>query len=218
MRSTTSAQKLSEEGIDHILEKMSEAFRNLPRSPILHKPSEEGLAYEEVTFPSMDGTALEGWWMPCPGSERTIIANHPMGFTRSGLPSHLEPWKSVWGPSGNDFEVNFIPDYRILHEAGYNVLAYDLRNHGHSAAANGGIISSGIFESRDILASIQYVQNRPDIHSVKIGLFSRCLGCDATMYAMQQHPQAFAKVSCMVAPQPVSEEISFLVNNWHWPG
>ena len=88
MGSTTSVQKLSEEGIDHIHDKMSEAFRNLPRSPILHKPSEEGLAYEEVTFPSMDGTTLEGWWIPCPGSERTIIANHPMGFTRSGLPSH----------------------------------------------------------------------------------------------------------------------------------
>ena len=32
---------------------------------------------------------------------------------------------------------SLIPDYKILHDAGYNVLAYDLRNFGHSGAANG---------------------------------------------------------------------------------
>jgi pimeloyl-ACP methyl ester carboxylesterase len=41
--------------------------------------------------------------------------------------------------SGNGFEVNLVPDYKILHDAGYNVLAYDLRNHGLSSAANGGV-------------------------------------------------------------------------------
>ncbi|AGZ43472.1 hypothetical protein AFR_26040 [Actinoplanes friuliensis DSM 7358] len=34
-----------------------------------------------------------------------------MGFSRSGLPTHLEPWRSQWAPSGNDIEINFIPDY-----------------------------------------------------------------------------------------------------------
>lgn len=207
MSSTKLATKPSEEAIDHILEMMSDAFNQLPRSPILHKPAEEGLAYEEITFLSSDGTPLEGWFIPREGSDKIIISNHPMGFTRSGLPSHLEPWKSIWCASGNDFEVNFLPDYKILHDAGYNVLAYDLRNHGHSAAANGGIISSGIFESRDVLGSLQYVRQRPDTKSMKIGLFSRCLGCDATMYAMVQDPEAFEGVSCLVGPQPVSEEI-----------
>ena len=44
--------------------------------------------------------------------------------------------------------MNLIPDYKILHDAGYNALAYALRNFGHSGAANGGIASSGIFEAR----------------------------------------------------------------------
>ena len=90
---------------------------------------------------------------------------------------------------------------------GTHVLAYDLRNHGHSAAANGGMVSSGIFESRDVLGSLRYVRQRPDARSMKIALFSRCLGCDATMYAMVQEPQAFADVRCLVGPQPVSEEV-----------
>jgi pimeloyl-ACP methyl ester carboxylesterase len=60
-----------------------------------------------------------------------------MGFSRAGIAAHLDPWRSIWSSSGNAFEVNFVPDYKILHDAGYNVLAYDLRNFGHSGAANG---------------------------------------------------------------------------------
>ena len=36
---------------------------------------------------------------------------------------------------------------KILHDAGYNVLAYDLRNFGHSGAANGGIFTVGRYEA-----------------------------------------------------------------------
>jgi hypothetical protein len=86
---------------------------------------------------------LEGWFIPAAGSDKLIIANHPMGFSRAGMPTHLEPWRSIWAPSGNDFEVNLVPDYKILHDAGYSVLAYDLRNFSLSGAANGGIASSG---------------------------------------------------------------------------
>ena len=55
--------------------------------------------------------------------------------------------------TGNDFEVNLIPDIAILHDAGYHVLAYDLRNFGLSGAANGGLTTSGRFESRDLTSS-----------------------------------------------------------------
>jgi len=56
-----------------------------------------------------------------------------------GIPTHLQPWHADRAPSGNGFEVNLVPDYKILHEAGYNALAYDLRNHGMRSAANGGV-------------------------------------------------------------------------------
>lgn len=162
-----------------------------------------GLDFEEVSFSSIDGTPLEGWFMPAPGSKKIIICNHPMGFSRSGLPTHLEPWKSMWASSGNAFEVNLVLDYKILHDAGYNVLAYDLRNFGHSSAANGGVGSSGIFESRDVLGSLQYVRTRLDTREMTIGLLSRCLGCNSTFYAMKSTPEAFEGVRCLVGPQPV---------------
>lgn len=197
----------TEDQIVHLLDQMADSFQRQLRSPVLHLPSEQGLEYQDVTFPSLDGVPLEGWFIPSEGSKRIIIANHPMGFSRAGMPTHLEPWKTIWQPSGNDFEVNFIPDYKILHDAGYNVLAYDLRNFGYSGQANGGIASSGIFEARDVLGSLQYVRERRDTRDMTIGLFSRCLGCSSTFRAMADDAAAFADVRCLVGPQPVTMKV-----------
>jgi len=209
MSDVTAAQApgLSGEQIDRILQAMAESFGQQLRSPILHSPSEESHDYQDVTFPALDGVPLEGWFIPAAGSGKLIIANHPMGFSRSGIPTHLEPWRSVWASSGNDFEINLVPDYKILHDAGYNVLAYDLRNFGHSGAANGGIASSGIFEARDVAGSLNYARSRHDTRDMTIGLFSRCLGCSATFAAMTQFPEAFDGVRCLVGPQPVTMKI-----------
>jgi len=197
----------TDEQIDRILDATADSFVRQLRSPILHDPSEQNLVYEEVTFQALDGVPLEGWFIPATGSQKLIIANHPMGFSRSGIPAHLEPWQSVWSSSGNAFDVNFIPDYKILHDAGYNVLAYDLRNFGLSGAANGGIASSGIFESRDVLGSLRYVRDRRDTREMTIGLFSRCLGCSSAFCAMTNDPRAFDGVRCLVGPQPVTMKI-----------
>jgi hypothetical protein len=203
----THAPNLTDEQIDQMLDTVAASFGQQLRSPILHAPSEQDLEYEDVTFPSLDGVPLEGWFIPATGSDKVIIANHPMGFSRSGIPTHLEPWRSVWRSSGNDFEVDLVPDYKILHDAGYNVLAYDLRNFGHSGAANGGIASSGIFEARDVLGSLRYVRSRQDTQDMTIGLFSRCLGCSSTFCAMTLHPGAFDAVRCLVGPQPVTMKV-----------
>jgi alpha/beta superfamily hydrolase len=120
------------------------------------------------------------------------------------FPGHLEPWKQIGVAGGNDFEVNFMPDYKHLHDAGYNVLTYDMRNFGFSGAANGGAGSNGIFESRDVVGSLQYAKAREDTRNMSVGLFSRCCGGNATMIAMTKYPEHFKDVRCMVSPQPVS--------------
>jgi hypothetical protein len=189
---------------ERLLQEFADGFGFLRRSPILHSPRDQGLHYEDVTFPSGDGVPLEGWFIPAPGSDKVIIANHPMGFNRSGMPTHLEPWRSQWAASGNAFEIDFTSDYRILHEAGFNVLAYDLRNHGHSGEGNGGVNSTGIYEARDVVGSLNYVRGRPDTRDMAIGLFSRCLGASSTFAAMARFPEAFGTVRCLVASQPVT--------------
>jgi len=59
-------------------------------------------------------------------------------------------------------------DYKILHDAGYNVLAYDLRNFGLSGAANGGIASSRVFEARDVIGSLKYVHGREETRGMTV--------------------------------------------------
>jgi hypothetical protein len=159
---TAPSPERTEEQIGHLLDQFADGFSQQSRSPVLHSPAEHGLDFEDVTFPSRDGVPLEGWFIPAPASIKLVIANHPMGFTRSCLPKHLEPWRSVWAASGNAFEVDLVPDCKILHDAGYNVLAYDLRNHGLSGAANGGLTSNGIFEARDVVGALDYARSRPD--------------------------------------------------------
>lgn len=199
------ASSLSEHQISERLDNIAYGNNHPTRAPILATPADYGLNYEDVCFPALDGVPLEAWYIPREGSNKLVIANHPMGFNRYGFPSHLEPWKSMYAFAGNDFEVNFLPDYRILHDAGFNVLTYDLRNFGHSGAGNGGLLSTGRFEARDVVGSLIYARSREDLKEMTIGLFSRCLGCNATMFAMQQYPQYFDGVRCLVAPQPLSK-------------
>lgn len=203
----TDERTLTEDEIDRIIERMAGSYGQQMRSPLLHRPSEQRLDFEEVTFPALDGVPLEGWFIPAAGSDKLIIVNHPRGFSRAGMPAHLAPWKASWDASGNGWEVDFIPDFKILHEAGYNVLTYDLRNHGHSGAANGGIVSSGIFERRDVLGSLRYARQRPDTSSMTVALFSRCLGANSTIGAMVEDPDAFADVRCLVACQPLTPQV-----------
>jgi len=187
-----------------IIEAIADGFRNQPRAPLLKTPANAGLDYEDWTFPSEDGVPLEAWFIPNSGSDRLLIVNHPRGFNRYGCPSHLEPWRSVGAMGGNDFEVDFILDLRLLHDAGYNVLTYDLRNHGHSGSANGGLITSGRFESRVVIGAMAFCRSQPRLRHMSIGLFSRCMGCNSTMFAMARRPELFEGVRCLVGVQPVS--------------
>jgi pimeloyl-ACP methyl ester carboxylesterase len=194
----------AQEQADEALQRFADGFSSPRRSPVLHSPSEHGLDYEDITFPARDGVPLEGWFIPVPGSGKLIIANHPVGFSRSGIPTHLQPWHADWAASGNGFEVDLVPDYKILHDAGYNVLTYDLRNHGLSSAANGGVITHGFTESRDVVGSLEYARTRSDTRDMTIGLFSRCFGAVSTFAAMTRYPAAFDGVRCLVSPQPVT--------------
>lgn len=187
-----------------IVASIADSFAASRRSPVLGTPGEHGLDFEEVTFPASDGVPLEGWFLPAKNADTVVIVNHPRFFSRSGLPAHLEPWRSAFAATGNDIEVDLLPDLAILHEAGYHVLAYDLRNFGHSAGANGGVTSGGRFEARDVIGSLAYVRSRPDLAGTGIALFSRCLGANATIFGMQRTPEAFADVRCLVACQPLS--------------
>ncbi|KAL4872182.1 hypothetical protein BDV12DRAFT_193628 [Aspergillus spectabilis] len=143
--------------ITSFVDPLAGLFAHSLRSPVLRRPDEEGLENEEIFFPSLDGVNLEGWFIPAKGSNKLNIANHPLPRNRSGFPGHLPDFGLFGG-----FEVSFIKDYKALHNAGYNVLAYDLRNPGRSGAGSSGICGIGLLESRDVVDSIKYARSQGD--------------------------------------------------------
>ena len=66
----------AEEQIDRILQAMADSFGRQLRSPILHWPSEQGLDYQDITFPAADGVPLEGWFIPAAGSVEAKATYH----------------------------------------------------------------------------------------------------------------------------------------------
>jgi hypothetical protein len=189
---------MSEVNPDRIIDGLADFFAKSMRTPILRRPDEYGMAYEDVFFPSLDGVGLEGWFIPA-DSDRLVICNHFMPGNRYGYPGHLDPWRGFGG-----FEVNFLPQYKVLHDAGYNVLAYDLRNHGRSGSGNGGLVAIGLIEYRDVIGSVRYAKSRRDTGGMQTALLSVCLGCDSTMVAMHRHPEEFTNIEALLALQPIS--------------
>jgi len=186
--------------IDFVMRRIVKQIAAAQRSPILRRPDEYGMAYEDISFPSTDGINLEGWYMPATSpSNKIVICNHFSPGNRYGYAGHLPGRRQAGG-----FEVNFLPKYKALVEAGYNVLAYDLRNHGFSAPAQSGGYNPQFFEFKDVLGSLAYVRSREDTKDMEIHLHSMCLGGNSTLVAMHKHPEAFAAVASMMLIQPIS--------------
>jgi hypothetical protein len=189
--------------ISHKLHPMIEQFAQLfkygARTPILKRPDDYGMEYEDVYFPSDDGVPLEAWFIPA-DSNKLLIINHPMTCNRYGYPGHLPPWNIMFG----GFEVNFLPELKHLHDAGYNILTYDLRNCGMSGAANGGISGLGLLECRDVVGSVRYAKSRKDLASMTTGLYSRCMGGNSTIIAMAKWPEEFTHIQGLLLLNVVS--------------
>lgn len=187
--------------IQTALKEIAHSMVKPQRAPILRTPADYGMEYEDIFFPSFDGVPLEGWFIPA-DSNKLIIFNHPGTMNRYGFPGHVEPWSQFV-----NFEVNFVKIQAELHKAGYNILAYDMRNHGNSGEANGGVTGMGLYEWRDVIGAMQYVQSSEKLKNMTVGLYSQCAGANATFIAMTKQPEFFQDVKCFVCPQPASLNI-----------
>jgi len=166
-----------------------------PRTPIVRTPKDYDMEFEDISYKTQDGVSIKGWFIPA-DSDKVIISNHFSPANRYGFAGHLEGLDFAGG-----FEVNFLPRYKALHDAGYNILAYDLRSHGESGDGEGKISGVGYYEWQEVLASIEYVRSRNK--SAEIGLTSMCMGANATINAMEQKPEAFNDIKCLLCIAPL---------------
>jgi fermentation-respiration switch protein FrsA (DUF1100 family) len=93
-------------------------------------PAERGWAYRDVSFKDGAGLTLRGWWIPGTRHQSVVMVH---GWTSS----RQEPMSK----SG------------YLHDAGYNLLLFDLRGHGTS---DGDYTTLGWAEPDDVFSAVRF--------------------------------------------------------------
>lgn len=122
-----------------------------------------GLETRDVFFPaSIDGTRISAWYLPNPGARRAVVLVHGKDISR-----------------GMELFGRFLELAQSLHRRGFAVLLPDLRGHGMSGA---GIFSFGLYERRDVLGAVDWLQTQGFIPA-SIGLLGISLGSSAALGA-----------------------------------
>lgn len=128
-------------------------------------PSSRGWAYRDISFKDNAGLALRGWWIP--GSRNaTVVMVH--GWTSS----RQEPMGRA--------------DY--LHDAGYNLLVFDLRGHGQS---DGNYTTVGWLEPDDVHAAVTFARSQA---SGPIALLGYSMGAAVVIEEAAHDPRVTAVI------------------------
>ncbi len=121
-----------------------------PDRTVYTTPASQGLRFEEVVFPSRDGTALSGWFIPAVGKAQGTVLH---------LHGNAENMTSHFG------FVDWLP------AAGFNLFLFDYRGYGKSA---GRPNRAGVYE--DSCAALSYLRSRHDIDPARLLVFGQSLG------------------------------------------
>ena len=180
-----------------LAENLAKLFTRPHRTAMPKTPADYGMTFEDVSFDSLDGLRLSAWFIPGTGNKLAVL-NHPLycskyGFVPEGDVAQLVP-----------VHVEFLNTVRHLVNTGYNVLTYDLRNHGYSDASPSGFASIGHYEWQDAVGAMRYIEQQRDLASLDVALVSHCMGANASIRAMALEPELFRRVKAMVAVQPIN--------------
>jgi hypothetical protein len=172
------------------------------RQPVPKTPRDYGLDFEAVAFRSEDGVELKGWLI-AGDAKKLVVMVHVLGLTKYGSVASHRSLRKMY-----DKEIEFIKTARHLHDRGYSVLMFDLRNHGESGKSpNRGMTGVGLGEHLDVVAALKFVEAREDLRDLPIGFVSFCAGANTTMVALGKRPEVFRKVKCLLLFQPISMEV-----------
>ena len=128
--------------------------------------------YEAVRFPSRQANIhLSGWYIEIDPAAPVVIATHGMNASKKDA--------NVLVPAG------------MLSHSGFNVLMYDLRNHGESDHDNGRT-SIGNKEYQDVLGAWNWLIKVKGYSPERIGVYGVSLGGATTLDAFGEEPQIAA--------------------------
>jgi pimeloyl-ACP methyl ester carboxylesterase len=114
-------------------------------------PSRWGWAYDDVTLKTEDGLKLKAWYVPAKNpTKKTLVMVHGISDNRGWF-----------------VRMGVLP---MVHDD-YNVLAFDLRNHGES---DGTATSFGYHEGKDVVAAVRWLEQEKGTD--QIALYGVSLG------------------------------------------
>ena len=98
-----------------------------------------------------------------------------------------------------------------LHQADFNVVLFDLRDHGNSTVED-GLVSAGQREWRDVVAVWSWLQSEKGVPSASIGLYGVSLGAGTAAIAFDQERDieaVFLESSFASMDKILAEELAF---------
>ncbi len=128
-------------------------------------PAHWGMAYSDVSFQTADRLNLRGWWIPG-RMHKTVVMVHGLGSNRD------EPLSRAG----------------YLHQAGYNLLVFDLRGSGQS---DGGGPTMGYLEPEDVKAAVAEARRHDP---GPIAVFGYSLGAASSIEAGAVDPDVAAVI------------------------
>jgi pimeloyl-ACP methyl ester carboxylesterase len=149
------------------------------RQSLWKTPTNVGLTFEDAQFPAQDGVRLSGWFIPAVNGGETVLLVHGWRWNRLGYQAE-DMFANVTGSTN----VELLSLIKALHRDGFNVLTFDLRNHGLSAAARP--VTFGLGEAKDLLGALAYLEGRNDVDLDKIGVIGFSVGANAGLFALPQ--------------------------------
>ena len=141
-------------------------------------PAKYDIAYEDINIPLPKEARLYGWWIPASPRAPTIILVHGWGRNLSRMLQYIS----------------------YLYPLGYNLLAFDARNHGSSSPEKHPTV--GTF-SEDTLAAINYVTQSGLTSSSEFGIIGLSIGGGAAINAASVDHQVKSVITVGALSHPV---------------
>eukprot|EP00966_Prymnesium_polylepis_P174162 4029745-Prymnesium_polylepis.1 len=98
--------------------------------------------------------------------------------------------------------VDHVKLYKVLHDAGYHVLTWDMRNHGQSEKRLPS--AWGALEYKDHVGAMDWIAAHPDLKDCKIAYLPLCVGGSSFLIANSKEPEKFKNVAAIAVTNLVS--------------
>jgi pimeloyl-ACP methyl ester carboxylesterase len=159
-------------------------------APGVMDPVSQGVYYDPVELLSLDGTKLEGWLVPLVDARRVLAE-------KEGVLHRKQPAIVLVHDFGASRQ-QMLPLVAPLHEAGFVVLAINLRGHGPSANIGS---TFGLNEANDVRAAVEMLRRRSFVDPEAIAVLGVGTGATAALLAAGQD----ARIRALVLDHPVRQ-------------